>query len=304
MFACVFLSFFFATISRHLSCYQLTFQLLSSTVLEHIKVPAVFPVLTFDSFVTVTWFKLPLLPSAVRISLVYPLQLLLYISMKTLVFLSLVQLSISVPLQLFILRSFGEFIPLRWLYIRRSFVIKIKNFKQVFSGRPIYLFPQPLDKLLCWKHGVDLLLCSVLRIQPARGLYQDRRRKGDRQKDVKTLWNGIWTHVIVAAWGCRQMGWRHHDGVLCVWVRQLCVDQIQFDCFWVLHARCNNFPLGFSSFLIPALYVRVQNPALNHAVAQGMCDQETCPDLNECHVISAQNTLKIMRLANSNSCAN
>lgn len=60
----------------------------------------------------------------------------------------------------------------------------------------------------------------------------------------------------------------------------------------------------FHPFLIPALYVRVQSPALCHAVAQGMCDQETCPDLNECHVISAQNTLKVMRLPNSNSCAN
>lgn len=44
------------------------------------------PALTFDSFVPATWFKLPLLPSAVRISLVYPLQLLLYISMKNLGF--------------------------------------------------------------------------------------------------------------------------------------------------------------------------------------------------------------------------
>lgn len=37
---------------------------------------------------------------------------------------------------------------------------------------------------------------------------------------------------------------------------------------------------------------------------RGVCDQETCPDLNECHVVFAQNTLKIMRLANSYSCAN
>lgn len=32
------------------------------------------------------------------------------------------------------------------------------------------------------------------------------------------------------------------------------------------------------------------------AMAQGMCDQETCPDLNKCHVISAQNTLKVTRI--------
>lgn len=88
---CVFVClhvYFFLFSSCHLSCYQLTFQLLSPAGLDHVKVSAVFPVLTFYSFVTVTWFKLPLLPLAVRISLVYPLQLLLYISMKTVVFLS------------------------------------------------------------------------------------------------------------------------------------------------------------------------------------------------------------------------
>lgn len=95
-------------------------------------------------------------------------------------------------------------------------------------------------------------------------------------------------------------------------VTECCV----FECGSFVQAKSNWTVLGFCmlvvisslwdflSLLIPDLYVCGQSPAQCRGLTQGMCNQETCMGLNKCHVISAQNTLKVTRITIPNSCAN
>lgn len=171
---------------------------LSSSGLGHVKVPAVFPVLTFYAFVTATWFKLALLPSAVWIrlvDLVHPLQLLLCGSMTTFL-------------------SPGEFITFRWLYIRRSFACQIKNLRRGFSGRSFYLFPdlwasysaENMESASCYAAFWEFnqLVCLI---RTLGGRMAERRQTKGRENSVKWDWNpcdcccmGLQANGLKAPW--------------------------------------------------------------------------------------------------------
>lgn len=190
-----------------------------------------------------TWFKLPLLPSAVRISLVYPLQLLLYIPMKTSVWSS--SLSPGSVFQSHWSCSYFALLGsslLRWLYIRRSFVCQIQNFKRGFSGRAIYLFPQPLSKLLSWKHGVSLLLCRVLRIQPACQFHQDFTRTDSRKETDKRTGKRC-------EMGFEPM-WLLLHGAVGKWAEGTMTKCCVFECARFVQAKSNLTVLGFSILVV------------------------------------------------------
>lgn len=130
-----------------------------------------------------------------------------------------------------------------------------KNFKGGVSAAILFIYyPRPLSKLLIC-YGVRLLLYSVLRSQPAHPFHEDFSRMDGRKETDKRTWQvcemgfkpmWLFPHGAAGEWA---------EGTttecLCVWARQLYAGQIQFDCFRVLHAGCNIFPLGFSFLFNP-----------------------------------------------------
>lgn len=121
-------------------------------------------------------------------------------------------------------------------------------------------------------------------------------------------------------WQLCEMGfkpmWLFLHGAAGEWAEGTVTECCVFECGSFVQAKSNLTVLGFRvlvvisslwdflSLLIPDLYVCGQSPAQCHGLAQGLCNQEPCPCLYQSHVISAQNTLKVMRITIPNSCAN